>query len=148
MANAQPAEEPRERNTSALCWILAGILLFILLLGGCNRILDGFGRWDGGNTGQMVYAPDSGSIWVAEEPAVCRFADGYTAEGRVVPSGTIVYGPAVVKPNRDTNDAVIVLVGGSYTTKASDEVIWLLVGDNACARSQSAFFGSTREIAP
>lgn len=71
---------------------------------------------------------------------VCKFIDGYDTNGKVVPAGTNVKGPAFVKPDRNVDWGLPVYVGESYTTKASDEVVWLLDGDNACVDSQSAFF--------
>jgi hypothetical protein len=71
---------------------------------------------------------------------VCKFMEGYNADGRVVPAGTKVTGPAFVKPDRNTDWGLPVYLGESYTTTASDEVVWALDGDNACVDSQSAFF--------
>ena len=72
--------------------------------------------------------------------STCDFAEGYDAKGKVVPAGTVVTGPAFVKPDRDISWGYPVYVGEEYTTTASDEVIWLLVGDNACVDAQSTFF--------
>lgn len=74
------------------------------------------------------------------EPQVCKYADGYTSKGKVVPSGTVVKGPAFVKPDRDLDWGNPIYVGEEYTTTASDEVVWLMIGDNACVDSQSVFF--------
>jgi hypothetical protein len=79
-------------------------------------------------------SPDAGSA------AICKYADSYTAEGKVVPAGTLVQGPAFVKPDRNRDWGRPIYVGEEYTTRASDEVIWLLTGDNACVDSQHLFF--------
>lgn len=71
---------------------------------------------------------------------VCKFMEGYNADGRVVPAGTKVTGPAFVKPDRNVDWGLPVYVGESYTTTASDEVVWALDGDNACVDSQGQFF--------
>lgn len=83
---------------------------------------------------------------VAEGSRICRYAEGTTAEGIVVAQGTVVRGPAFVKPDRNRDHVLLILDGASYTTKATDEVVWILVGDNACVRSQEQFFGSSEEI--
>lgn len=70
----------------------------------------------------------------------CKFMEGYNADGRVVPAGTKVTGPAFVKPDRNVDWGLPVYMDESYTTTASDEVVWALDGDNACVDSQSAFF--------
>jgi len=71
---------------------------------------------------------------------VCKFIDGYDANGKVVPAGTNVKGPAFVKPDRNVDWGYPVYLSESYTTKASDEVVWLLDGDNACVDSQGQYF--------
>ena len=76
---------------------------------------------------------------------VCKYMEGFDSEGQAVPSGTKLIGPAVVKPNRNLDHAFLVLVDVEYTTIESDEVIWMLEGDDACVKSQAMFF-STSEI--
>ena len=76
---------------------------------------------------------------------ICRFADGYDSNGKVVPSGTTVNGPAAVKPDRDRDHAILILPGSNYVTTATDEVVWLYVGDYTCVLAQGQFF-STSEI--
>ncbi len=79
---------------------------------------------------------------------VCKYMDGFDSEGQAVPSGTELIGPAVVKPNRDIDFAYLVLVDVEYTTIESDEVIWMLDGDNACVFSQAKFFSTSEEFTP
>ncbi len=79
-------------------------------------------------------------------PSECEYVAGYTSKGIVVESGTKVTGPAVVKPSRDKDHALVINVGVEYITSNSDEVVWLLVGDNACALSNAEPFFSTYEI--
>lgn len=67
---------------------------------------------------------------------VCHYAEGYTSEGRTVPAGTLVTGPAVVKPNRNIDWGYPVYPNEEYTTRNSDETVWLLVGDSACVDAQ------------
>jgi hypothetical protein len=74
------------------------------------------------------------------EPQVCKFADGYDSLGKVVPAGTKIEGPAFVKPDRNIDWGNPIYIGEEYTTSASDEVVWLLTGDNACVDAQSLFF--------
>lgn len=85
----------------------------------------------------IVVNPNSHS---GGEAAICEFASGYDSNGKVVPAGTEVKGPAFTKPDRNVSWGYPVYVGETYVTKASDEVVWALVGDNACVDSQSAFF--------
>ena len=87
----------------------------------------------------------TGAIALGEE-SICKFAEGYDSQGKVVPSGTKVTGPAVVKPFRDEDHALVLNVGVEYITTNSDEVVWLLIGDNACALSNAEPFYSTYEI--
>lgn len=82
------------------------------------------------------------------EATVCEYADGYDANGEVVKAGTEVKGPAFVKPDRNISWGYPVYVGETYVTKASDEVVWLLIGDNACVDSQSPFFTSWGKTKP
>lgn len=82
------------------------------------------------NVGELAYG----------EETICKFADGYTAEGKTVPAGTVVKGPAFVKPNRDIDWGYPIYINETYQTKQSDEVVWLLKGDNACVDSQESFF--------
>lgn len=82
---------------------------------------------------------------VVEVPAegiekICRFAEDFNAEGKVVPAGTLISGPSFVKPDRNLDWGRPVYVGEEYTTRASDEVVWLLAGDNACVDAQAEFF--------
>lgn len=74
---------------------------------------------------------------------ICKFVDGYDSNGLVVPSGTTVHGPAAIKPDRDSDHAILLLPGSNYVTSASDEVIWLYIGDSACVLAQGQFFSST-----
>lgn len=76
----------------------------------------------------------------------CLYAAGFDSQGQVVPSGTKVVGPAVIKPNRDKDHAIVVNVDVQYITSASDEVVWLLIGDNACALANAEPFFSTYEV--
>jgi hypothetical protein len=87
----------------------------------------------------------TGGVVLGEESA-CHYAEGFDSQGEVVPSGTKVTGPAVIKPFRDKDHALVINVGVEYTTTNSDEVVWLLVGDNACALSNAEPFYSTYEI--
>lgn len=79
----------------------------------------------------------------AETERVCKYSDGFDANGKVVPSGTTVHGPGLVKPDRNRDHAILVMPGSNYITTATDEVIWTLIGDSACVLSQGQFFGST-----
>lgn len=79
---------------------------------------------------------------------ICDYAPTFTSEGQAVPAGTLVRGPALVKPNRDISWGVPVYIGEEYTTRNSDEVIWLLTGDNACVDSQSMFFVHWQKTEP
>lgn len=81
----------------------------------------------------------SGSLSLGD-PQVCKYADGFDSFGKVVPAGTEVKGPAFVKPDRDLDWGHPVYIGEEYTTQASDEVVWLLTGDNACVDAQGMFF--------
>lgn len=81
----------------------------------------------------------SGSLSLGK-PGDCKYADGFTSKGKEVPSGTVIKGPAFAKPDRDLDWGHPVYIGEEYTTQASDEGVWLLVGDNACVDSQSMFF--------
>lgn len=74
---------------------------------------------------------------------VCRYADGYDSFGKVVSQNTTVIGPAVIKPSRESDHAILLLPGSTYITTAADEVVWALQGDAACVMSQGQFFGST-----
>jgi len=94
------------------------------------------------NTGDNVSA---GRVTLGEE-TICDYAEGYNSQGEVVPSGTKVSGPALIKPDRDTNHVILLMPGAEYTTEATDEVIWVLVGDKACVNAQSQFFGSSETI--
>lgn len=82
------------------------------------------------NVGELAYG----------EETICKFADGFTSEGKTVPAGTVVKGPAFVKPDRDIDWGYPIYINETYQTKQSDEVVWLLKGDNACVDSQSFFF--------
>lgn len=84
-------------------------------------------------------ARTSGSLSLGE-PQICKFADGYDSLGKVVPAGTQIKGPAFVKPDRNIDWGNPIYIGEEYTTSASDEVVWLLTGDNACVDAQSLFF--------
>jgi hypothetical protein len=97
------------------------------------------------NDTNVVDTP-SGDVTFTQEEKVCRFADGYDSYGKVVPSGTLVTGPALVKPDRDRDHALLVMPGAEYTTVETDEVIWLLVGDSACVDSQAIFFSTSETI--
>lgn len=88
----------------------------------------------------------SGDVTFTPEEKVCRFADGYDSYGKVVPSGTLVTGPALVKPNRDLDHVLLVMPSAEYTTIQTDEVIWLLVGDETCVNAQAMFFSSSETI--
>jgi hypothetical protein len=92
-------------------------------------------------TAEVVETTDipSGEAVLGEE-SICKFAEDFDSEGLVVPSGTIVEGPAFVKPDRNLDWAYPVYVGETYETEASDEVVWLLTGDDACVDAQSQFF--------
>lgn len=83
---------------------------------------------------------DTTGTLVLGEPSLCDYAEGYDSDGKVVPRGTKVFGPAAVKPDRDTDWGLPIYVGEEYITSESDEVVWLLVGDNACVDSQGRFF--------
>lgn len=74
------------------------------------------------------------------EEKICKYADGFDDEGKVVKKGTLVTGPGFVKPDRHLDWGRPVLVGETYITTNSDEVIWLLKGDNACVEGQNMFF--------
>jgi hypothetical protein len=88
-----------------------------------------------------------GGVELGEE-TICKFAEGYDAKGKVVPTGTVVTGPAFVKPDRNTDWGYPVYLTENYTTTASDEVVWLLVGDNACVDAQSLFFSIWSQTKP
>jgi hypothetical protein len=88
----------------------------------------------------------SGDVTFSQEEVVCKFADGYTSEGKTVPKGTKVTGPALIKPNRDTDHVILLMQGAEYTTEATDETVWILIGDNACVDAQAQFFGSSETI--
>lgn len=100
---------------------------------------------DNDNDTNVVDTP-SGDVTFTQEEKVCRFADGYDSYGKVVPSGTLVTGPALVKPDRDLDHALLVMPGAEYSTVETDEVIWLLVGDSACVDSQAMFFSTSETI--
>ncbi|MFA7627911.1 MAG: hypothetical protein WCY37_00620 [Candidatus Dojkabacteria bacterium] len=95
-----------------------------------------------------VQQPDADDRIVLGDEVLCQFAEGWTAEGLTVPSGTKVTGPAVVKQNRDLDWGIPIYVGETYTTVESDEVVWLLNGDNACVDAQSPYFSYWQEEAP
>jgi len=97
-------------------------------------------------TDTNVVDTPSGDVTFTQEEKVCRFADGYTSEGEVVPSGTKATGPALIKPNRDTNHVILLMPGAEYTTEAADEVIWLLIGDETCVNAQAMFFSTSETI--
>jgi hypothetical protein len=131
------------------------ILLFAFWLG--SKIWNGvnvptcqeYSTSDGGvdidtNTDNKVSV---GGVELGEE-TICKFAEGYDAEGKAVPTGTVVTGPAFVKPDRDISWGYPIYVGEEYTTTASDEVIWLLIGDNACVDAQSLFFSIWSQTKP
>lgn len=82
------------------------------------------------------------------DASVCKYMDDFNAEGKVVPAGTELIGPAVVKPNRNLDFAYLVLVDVKYITTESDEIIWMLEGDNACVLSQAMFFSTSEEFTP
>jgi len=85
--------------------------------------------------------PNSGSLTLGGgDERICKYAEGFNSEGKVVKSGTKVTGPAFVKPNRDIDWGYPIYVGEEYVTTASDEVVWILEGDNACVDAQSQFF--------
>jgi hypothetical protein len=86
-----------------------------------------------------------GDVTLGEESA-CHYAEGFDSRGQVVPAGTKVTGPAVVKPSRDNDHALVINVGVEYTTTETDEVVWVFVGDNACALSNAEPYHSTYEI--
>jgi hypothetical protein len=86
-----------------------------------------------------------GGVTLGEE-TVCDYADGFDSRGKVVPSGTKVIGPASIKPDRDTNDGILLMPGAEYTTEATDEVIWVFVGDEACVNAQAEYFSSVTTI--
>ncbi len=88
----------------------------------------------------------SGDVTFTQEEKVCRFADGYDSNGKVVPSETLVTGPALVKPNRDLDHVLLVMPSAEYTTFETDEVIWLLIGDEACVDAQAMFFSTSETI--
>ncbi len=88
----------------------------------------------------------TGDVTFSEEETTCRFADGYDSFGKVVPPETKVFGPALIKPDRNRDHAILLMPSASYETVASDEVIWLLVGDSACVNSQAEFFSSSETI--
>ncbi len=88
----------------------------------------------------------TGDVTFTQGEKVCRFAEGYTSEGKVVPKGTTVTGPALVKPDRDIDHVILVMPDAEYTTVETDEVIWLLVGDPACVNSQAKFFSTSETI--
>lgn len=79
---------------------------------------------------------------------ICDYAPNFTSSGQTVVAGTHVRGPAFVKPNRDISWGMPIYFGEEYVTQASDEVIWLLTGDNACVDSQSQFFVHWGKTAP
>ena len=81
----------------------------------------------------------SGSLSLGD-PQICKYADGYDSDGKVVPAGTVVEGPAFAKPDRNLDWGYPIYVGEEYTTTASDEVVWLMIGDNACVDAQAMFF--------
>ena len=88
-----------------------------------------------------------GAVTSGGEEKICKYADGFNSKGKVVKAGTEITGPAFAKPNRDIDWGRPILVGETYTTSASDEVVWILEGDNACVDAQSMFFsywGKTR----
>lgn len=95
----------------------------------------------------------SATIQPTEQPRVilnpaivCKYMDGYTSEGKTVGAGTQIIGPAVVKPNRDLDHALLIYTGVQYTTIASDETIWMLEGDNTCVDAQAQYFSSSEII--
>lgn len=101
---------------------------------------------DGADITSDVVDTPSGDVTFTQEEKVCRFADGYDSYGKVVPSGTLVTGPALAKPNRDIDHIILVMPDAEYTTVETDEVIWLLVGDSACVNSQAMFFSTSETI--
>lgn len=88
---------------------------------------------------------DSEAKGSAEEgiEKVCKYSEGFDANGKVVSSGTTVHGPALIKPDRNRDHAILLLPGSNYVTSATDEVIWTLIGDSACVLSQGQFFSTT-----
>lgn len=121
--------------------------------------------WNGVNTCPACECPTSDGVadndttvtetedsFVAEgaidEVMVCDFAEGYDSEGVVVPAGTVITGPAVVKPYADNAHALAILPGATYTTVAAKEVTWLYIGDANCviANAGPDFFTSFEVI--
>lgn len=74
---------------------------------------------------------------------ICRYADGIDSYGKVVAENTTIIGPAVIKPSRDRDHAILLLPGSTHVTTATDEVVWALQGDAACVISQGEFFSTT-----
>jgi hypothetical protein len=81
----------------------------------------------------------SGSLSIGH-PQICKYAVGFDSFGKVVPAGTEIQGPAFAKPDRNLDWGYPVYLGEKYTTQASDEVVWLLTGDDTCVEAQSMFF--------
>lgn len=123
---------------------VAVIVIALVLLAGCGLTTILAYQW---------LSPDVTQVTTVDEPivvnpnshaggeaAICEFANGYTSDGKAVPAGTKVEGPAFAKPNRNISWGYPIYIGEEYTTKTSDEVIWLLKGDNACVDAQGQFF--------
>lgn len=125
-------------------WLVFPAAAVLLLLASCGLAAFALGRMASPDESFVQVIPEQkqGRLTPGEiqEERICAFAPGLTAEGEVVPAGTIVEGPAFAKPDRDLDWGHPIYVGEKYTTTASDEVVWLLIGDNACVDAQSLFF--------
>lgn len=154
--DVEPVEgnEVRNQKKKRSPWFWVSMILIILMLCCITTVVGGtvFKAINKGNarttpepcanckTPEIPVADtDTGSYDHGNE-VVCKYADGFNAEGRTVRKGTIVTGPAVVKPDRNINWAIPIYLGETYMTDASDEVIWILIGDNACVDAQAQYF--------
>ena len=75
---------------------------------------------------------------------VCEFILGYNDRGKSFGPGTVVNGPAVVKPFADKAHAYAIMPGTKYTTTHNKEVVWLYRGDSDCVLANAGpdFFTS------
>ncbi len=136
--------------------IVVIVVLGIIFLSGCGLVTVLTYQWLSPARVATVSTPEgvtavetndvyTGGVTLGEE-TVCDYADGFNSRGQVVPSGTKVTGPASIKPDRDTNEGILLMPGAEYTTEATDEVIWLFVGDEACVNAQAESFSSVTTI--
>ena len=82
-----------------------------------------------------------------------RFAEGYDSQGQNITQQK-VEGPAIIKPNSDNNDLIVIYPGQTYSF-AGDGILWKFDGDSEekmieGLRSQYQFFkdGDITEVKP